>query len=90
VVRALAAGGPVVVTNHAEPEAVIVSAAEYERLLILVGQATAKADAALDTLRHRFDERLAALQDPDAGPRLRSVMNRPAKLKGRVKAGRGY
>jgi hypothetical protein len=44
----------------------------------------------LKTLRRRFDERLAALRARDAGARLRSVMRRPARLGGRVKAAPGY
>ncbi len=90
VMRALAAKGPVVVTNHSEPEAVIVSAQDYARLLSLVAANAEKTEAGLETLRRRFDERLAALQRPDAGDRLRAVATRPTKLRGKVKAGAGY
>ncbi|MDP3720236.1 MAG: type II toxin-antitoxin system prevent-host-death family antitoxin [Acidobacteriota bacterium] len=90
VMRTLAASGTVVVTNHSEPEAVIVSAQEYTRLLAVVDANTSKAEAGLESLRRRFDERLAALQQPDAGDRLRAISKTPAKLRGKVKAGSGY
>lgn len=90
VMRSLASEGPVLVTNHAEPEAVIVPAAEYARLLDIEQQASSRAESELETLRHRFDERLALLRTPEAGRRLRDVMAGPAKLRGKVKAGTGY
>ncbi len=90
VMRTLAASGPVVVTNHSEPEAVIVSAQEYARLLAVVDANASKTGAALESLRRRFDERLATLQRPDAGDRLRALSQNPANLRGKVKAGSGY
>ena len=90
VMRALAAKGPVVVTNHSEPEAVIVSAQDYVRLLSLVAANAEKTEAGLETLRRRFDERLAALQRPDTGDQLRAVAASATKLRGKVKAGAVY
>ena len=90
VMRTLAAGGPVVVTNHSEPEAVIVSAQEYARLLAIVAANASETEAGLESLRRRFDKRLAALQQHDAGDRLRAISRSPAKLRGKVKAGSGY
>lgn len=90
IVRTLASRGAVLVTNHSEPEAVIVSAHEYERLIGIVKASEARAESELDALRRRFDERLAALHHVDAGDRLRTVMKSPAKLRGKVKAGTGY
>jgi len=90
VMRALAASGPVVVTNHSEPEAVIVSARDYARLLAVVEASASKAEAGLESLRRRFDERLASLNRPDAGDRLRAISKRPTTLQGHVKAGTGY
>lgn len=88
--RTLAARGPVVVTNHSEPEAVIVSAQDYARLLAVVEANATKTETGLETLRHRFDERLAALQRSDVGDRLRAIAKAPTKLRGKVKAGTGY
>jgi PHD/YefM family antitoxin component YafN of YafNO toxin-antitoxin module len=90
VMRAIKLNGKVVVTNHNEPEAVIIAVEEYEAMLRIMQQAESKTESVLDALRHRFDERLTVLQAPDAGDRLRSVMRRPAKLGGKVKAGAGY
>lgn len=90
VMRTLTSQGPVLVTNHSEPEAVIVSVQEYVRLLTIVRETEAKTASGLETLRHRFDERLAALERADAGDRLRTIMKNPAKLRGKVKAGTGY
>lgn len=88
--RALTTKGKVTVTNHDAPEAVVLSAQEYERIAQVVNQVESKAEAELEALRRRFDERLASLRSPDAGDRLRSVLNSPAKLKGKLKAGSGY
>lgn len=90
VMRAITLKGPVVVTNHSEPEAVILSAQDYARLLTIVKETELKTEAGLEALRHRFDERLAALREPAAGDRLRAISRSPAKLRGEVKAGTGY
>ena len=52
------------------------------------GQFVASSERALETLRRRFDQRLACLQAPDAGDRLRSVLSRRARLEGKVSAGK--
>lgn len=90
VMKAVGRKGKVVVTNHNEPEAVILSAEEYGTIMLALQEAAAKNESALDVLRHRFDERLASLQAADAGDRLRSLMRRPAKLGGKVKAGASH
>ncbi len=78
------------VTNHDEPEAVIIPADDYARLVEAVRQAESRDESELDALRRRFDDRLAVLQAPGAGDRLRAVMRRPSRLRGKVKAGTGY
>lgn len=90
LMREVEAGGTLVVTNHAEPEAVIVPIEEYSRLLTVVKQAEAQAEAELDTLRRQFDARLAVLNAPTAGDRLRRVLQTAPKLRGKVKAGSGH
>ncbi|HUF48490.1 MAG TPA: type II toxin-antitoxin system prevent-host-death family antitoxin [Vicinamibacterales bacterium] len=90
VMRTLHADGTVVVTNHDEPEAVIIPVREYTRLREIVERETAATEAAIETLRRRFDERLAALDARDAADRLRSLVRRPARLKGKVKAGHSH
>lgn len=90
VMKSVGRTGRIVVTNHNQPEAVILSIEEYGTLMQALQVADAQNESALDQLRHRFDERLASLQGPDAGERLRAMMHGPARLKGEVKAGTGY
>lgn len=90
VMRALTANGPVVVTNHSEPEAVILSARDYETLISAVKASESRIEAGLDTLRQRFDDRLAVLRQDHAGDRLRGITKSATKLRGKVKAGASY
>jgi len=87
VMRTVRDEGTVVVTNHNEPEAFILGVEQYRTLLEAAGRAGAREEEALESLRRRFDERLAALDKDDAGERLRAVVRRPVKLGGRIKAG---
>lgn len=90
IMESVSRTGKVVVTNHNRPEAVILSIEEYSTLVQALRAADAQYESALDQLRHRFDERLASLQAPDAGERLRAMMRGPARLEGKVTAGAGY
>lgn len=86
----------VVVTNHNEPQAVIISADQYRALQAKVEALEQSLDElrsqtpALTELRQGFDERLAVLQQAQAGARARDLLQRPARLQGKVKAGSGY
>ena len=90
VMKSVGRVGKVVVTNHSEPEAVILSVPEYAAIQHALLQAAARTEPELDALRQRFDERLAALQATEAGDRMRALMRSPAKLKGKVKAGKTF
>lgn len=90
VMKAIHRGGKVVVTNHNEPEAVILSVEEYGAIQRALQEAGAGRESVLDALRQQFDTRLASLQPADAGERLRDIMRRPAKLGGKVKAGASH
>lgn len=90
VMRTVSVEGAVLVTNHDQPEAVILSADAYVNLLDRAKQAESRVESDLALLRRRFDERLAALRKPDAGQRLRSTMRGPARLRGKVKAGTSF
>ena len=90
VMRTLSTEGAVLVTNHDRPEAVILTADAYASLLERASQAESRVESDLALLRSRFDERLAALRKPVASERLRSVMQGPARLRGKVKAGKSY
>jgi prevent-host-death family protein len=90
VMRKISDNGKVVITNHNDPEAVILSAREYSAIVEALQAANAQAPSSLAALRQRFDQRLAALDADDAGERLRALVGQPAKLGGKVKAGSGY
>ena len=89
VMKSVIRHGKVVVTNHNEPEAVILPVEEYDRLLRLLHAAGEKDRAMLDALRRKYDERLACLREPGAGDRLASIFDQPLDLDGRVIAGKG-
>lgn len=88
VMKVVGRDGKVMITNHNEPEAVILSIGEYGSIVQALEKIESKNASALETLRRSFDKRLASLQAPDAGHRLRAVIRRPAKLNGKVKAGK--
>jgi prevent-host-death family protein len=90
VMRSVARSGKVVVTNHGEPEAVILSVQEYAAIQSALHEAAKRTEPALEALSQRFDERLAVLQQADAGKRMRTLMRSPARLDGKVKAGSGF
>lgn len=87
VIRRLRERGPLVVTNHDEPDAVILSVDHYVELVARADRDTQRVESELETLRRRFDERLQALRQPGAGPRLRAAMRSGPRLRGKVKAG---
>jgi prevent-host-death family protein len=90
VMKAVGSKGKVVVTNHNEPEAVILSTMEYAAIVQALDAVASTNTAALDALRRRFDERLAVLQADDSSDRLRTLIRQPAKLGGKVKAGASH
>ena len=90
VMQAVREAGRVLVTNHDKPEAVIVSLEAYTAMARAVEDARRRDADVLDVLRTRFDERLAALDESDAGDRLRKVMDAPATLRGKVRAGASH
>jgi prevent-host-death family protein len=90
VMKTVRQQGAVMVTNHNEPEAVILGVEEYESLIKAAGHREREMAADLDALRRRFDERLAVLHEDDAAERLRAAMRKPVKLQGKVRAGSGF
>ena len=65
----------------------ILSVDHYAELITRADRDAQRVESELDALRRRFDDRLAALQEPGAGSRLRSAMRRGPRLRGKVKAG---
>lgn len=90
MMNALRSKGTLLVTNHNEPDAVIISVVEYDALMQLAKQSEAQTESALANLRRSFDERLSVLQGRSATTRLQSAIRGRAKLGGKVKAGSGY
>jgi hypothetical protein len=87
IMRTVHASGPVLVTNHEQAEAVILTPDAYQDLLERATRNEPVIESDLALLRRRFDERLAALRSPDAATRLRAAMRGGARLRGKVKAG---
>jgi PHD/YefM family antitoxin component YafN of YafNO toxin-antitoxin module len=90
MMTALRSKGKILVTNHDEPEAVIIPAAEYGHLVRLAEQSEVQTKSALAQLRQSFDERLSVLQGQSAATRLQSTIRGDVKLGGKVKTGLGY
>ena len=90
MMNALRSKGKLLVTNHDQPEAVIISVEEYGALMQIIERFEAQTESTLTALRNSFDERLAVLQDQPAAARLRSTIRGRTKLGGKVKAGSGY
>lgn len=86
----------VLVTNHNEPQAVILSAEQYQAMQAEVVSlqrdlaSLREQTPALQHLRQRFDDRLAVLDSAAAGNKARALLRKPARLKGKVVAGSGY
>ena len=78
LMRKVAKLGAVVVTNHNHPQAVVVSAEEYQRLVAQAAGASVAAQRAqsLKQLQAEFDAHLAVLDDGNA---LNKALNRPAR-----------
>ena len=90
MMSALRSQGKILVTNHDEPEAVIMPVEEYDALMQVVERSEVQTESALAGLRESFDKRLSVLQGESAAARLRSTIHKRAKLGGKVKAGTGY
>ena len=90
IMRTVEAVGKLLVTNHDEPEAVILSLREYRQLTLLAQQVQRDNANRLEQLTRAFDAELAVLKQPDAGDRLRGAFGAPLALRGEVIAGRSY
>lgn len=90
VMKRIAREGNVLITNHNQPEAVILPVDEYNRLLQLLRDAGEKDRAMLETLRKQYEARFSAPQTPETRERLRELLRNPVQLEGRVIAGDGF
>ncbi|CAD1791206.1 prevent-host-death family protein [Xanthomonas arboricola] len=86
LMRKVRSHGAVVITNHNHPEAVVVDAEEYHRLVRQASAAAAASTRAqsLQALQARFDAHLAAVTD---GPGLAQVIGKPARRGSKVTLG---
>lgn len=87
VMKTVNKDGRILITNHNEPEAVILSTKSYENLLQAARGARLNEDDPLAELRARFDARLSILNTPDANKKLRTIMDNPLNLEGVVVGG---
>ncbi|WP_115048671.1 type II toxin-antitoxin system Phd/YefM family antitoxin [Xanthomonas arboricola] len=78
LMRKVRSHGAVVITNHNHPEAVVVDAEEYQRLVRQASAATAASTRAqsLQALQSKFDAHLAAMT---GGAGLAQVIGKPAR-----------
>jgi PHD/YefM family antitoxin component YafN of YafNO toxin-antitoxin module len=90
VMKGVGASGKLLMTNHDQPEAVILSLAEFLRLTELADSAQRDRQRRLEELSAAFDAELAVLKRGDAGQRLRQAFGAPLALQGEVIAGRGF
>jgi prevent-host-death family protein len=91
VVRQVRQSGSVAITNHASVEMVLLDAATYQQLSDDLQALRARERNQLDELSQRFDERLAALQQPDAARRVDVLFESRGRLGAkRPKAGATY
>lgn len=89
-VRSAKEAGALVVTTHNRDEAVVLSIAEYKRLLAAAGSEEERRRKLLEELNARFDARMSALNEPGAEQRVVNFMTKHARLGGRVKAGQTW
>ena len=87
VMKAMARGGKLLVTNHDEPEAVILPVAEYTAIMNQLREAAARDQTALTALRRKYDERLQWLDTPGASDVLDSLFDKPLDLDGKIFTG---
>jgi PHD/YefM family antitoxin component YafN of YafNO toxin-antitoxin module len=90
VTRIVDAEGKVLMTNHDQPEALIMSLREYRRLTDLAQRVERDQQLGLEQRTRAFDAELEVLKQPDAGDRLRQAFGAALALHGEVIAGRGY
>ncbi|MGV7194327.1 type II toxin-antitoxin system prevent-host-death family antitoxin [Xanthomonas axonopodis] len=86
LMRKVRSHGAVVITNHNHPEAVVVDAEEYRRLVSQAGAATVASARAqsLQALQTRFDAHLAVVTE---GAGLAQLVAKPARRGSKITLG---
>lgn len=90
IMRSVGPAGRLVMTNHDQPEAVILSLAAFRQLSEQAGRAALEDQRKLERLSSAFDDELAMLQQADAGDRLRKAFAKPLRLGGKLIAGKRF
>lgn len=90
VMRNVARNGRVLVTNHEQPEAVILSMAEYESMMAALRSKAERDAQALETLRRDFEDRLSCLNAPDIGAKIDSLFAQPFSFNGKIFTGKDF
>ena len=90
MVRLVQELGSVAITNHSAVEMVLLRAATYRQLVQEVLALNAREQSVLNELASRFNSRLSALQQADAGQRVRAVFAAKGKLTRRPRAGTSF
>lgn len=90
IMRTVDSAGTLLMTNHDQPEAVILSLREYRQLTELAAGAERERKSKLDELSRAFDADLAMLRQPQAASRLRDAFAAPLALNGQVIAGKNF
>lgn len=92
VLSMVRSSGRVVVTNHGDVEAVVVSRQELERLDREIGELRERVQKltgvpSADRLREQFLQRLATRDEPEFSDRLRTAARTPVDPEGSLKVG---
>jgi PHD/YefM family antitoxin component YafN of YafNO toxin-antitoxin module len=90
IMRSVDSVGTLLMTNHNQPEAVILSLHEYRLLTEQATRARRHNQDKLERLSRAFDADMALLQQPGSGERLREAFDAPLGLNGEVIAGRSF
>jgi hypothetical protein len=90
VVRQVHQAGCVAITNHATVEMVLLDAATYHQLTQDVLAFRAREQMVLEELTHRFDARLAVLQQPDMAQKVAALFEAKGHLTKPPKAGASF
>ncbi|WP_395701571.1 type II toxin-antitoxin system prevent-host-death family antitoxin [Aquabacterium sp.] len=82
VVRLVRQSGSVAITNHAQVEMVLLPAATYEQVAQQLQALKVQRQSQLDELAQRFEQRLAALQQPEAPAQVDALFAARGRLSG--------
>ena len=82
--------GVMVVTDHDQPVAVVLSVENYETLVRLAQREQARQAQNIAELNDRVDQRLTSLRGPNAHQALDAFMDEPVVLHGEVRAGSSF